>query len=698
MDRSLKRISAGIMLASTATLPTGAFARDALDVPDPHAPAHSESSDDAIVVTGHPPVDYAMLSATTSLAGDALLAETRGQIGEVLAKLPGVSATSFAPGASRPVLRGLNGDRVAVLTDGIGSIDASTVSADHAVVFDPLAVDHIDVFHGPAVLLFGGNAIGGAVNALDKRIPRQVPQNPEVTAIETYGTAVQERSLAGSVRFALAPRLAAHLDASLRKSDDVRISGLQLSPSLRTELLAQALDLRAAGEIDEAAGLEQAAAHRGRVPNSAARTTTLGAGLAFIDAGGDIGLSVQRYDTRYGVPARPGAHEDPVAIDLVQTRIDLRGSLKLAGLFDSLRFRGVYGDYAHVELEGDEVGTRFAGEGIEFRGDLVQANRGGWRGRSGVQFADRSLDIAGEEAFTPDYAARRFGVFTLQSVEMGNGFTLEGAGRFERARVAAQQIGFSRSFSLWSAAAGLSWEGDGGLTLGVNYVRGARAPSPEELLSDGVHVATQSYELGDPSFGKETSDGFEAYARLERDRTNLSLTLFQTRFEGFIAPIPTGEERDGFPLHRYRQVPARFTGFEASGDWEAMRWSDGELSLVASGDYTRARLAGIGPAPLVPPLRLRGGVEVRQGALRMNAEVEWNDRQARVGPASNPVDGFTVVNLGADWHPMGDDGPITLTLSADNLFDVVGRRAASVTREFVPMAGRDIRLTARFDF
>jgi iron complex outermembrane receptor protein len=707
------RFSAGVLLASATLLPTQVLAQAAQGAPDPHTPAHAQQSDDAIVVTGHPPVDFAILSATTSLAGDALLAETRGQIGETLAKLPGVSATSFAPGASRPVLRGFNGDRVAVLTDGIGSIDASTVSVDHAVVFDPLTVDHIDVFHGPAVLLFGGNAIGGAVNALDKRIPRQVPQSPQVTVIGGYATAADERSLGGSVDLALAPRLAAHVDASWRKSDDLRIGGHLLSPSLRADLLADAQEHRADGEAEEAEELEEIAALKGRIPNSAARTLTLGAGIAFIDAGGDIGVSVQRYDTRYGVPARPGAGhggeegeseseeehgEAPVAIDLVQTRVDMRGSVKLSGLFDSLRFRGVYGDYAHTEFEGDEVGTRFTGEGIEFRTDLVQARNGGWRGRSGVQFADRSLDIEGEEAFTPDYATERLGLFTLQSLELGGDFTLEGAGRFERARVTANEIGYARSFDLWSAAAGIAWKSAGGLTLGVNYVRGARAPSPEELLSDGVHVATQSYELGDPSFGKETSQGFEAYARLKGERTNLALTLFHTRFDGFISPVPTGEDREGFPLQRYVQVPAKFTGFEASGDWQALGWGDGELTLNAAADYTRARLEGIGPAPLIPSLRLRGGAEVRQGALRVHAEVEWNDRQDRVGPAASPVPGFTLVNLGADWHPMGEEGPLTFTLSADNLFDVVGRRAASITRDFVPVAGRDVRLTARIAF
>ncbi|EJL26521.1 TonB-dependent receptor plug domain-containing protein, partial [Novosphingobium sp. AP12] len=197
MDTQTSRIAllavAGFLTTcSVVALPTTSHAQDtaaaastARNADAAHAPAHSDGQDDGkdIVVVGHPPTDYGLLAATASISGDTLVAETRGQIGEILNSLPGVSSTSFSPGASRPVLRGFSGDRVSVLTDGIGSLDASNVSVDHAVVFDPLTVDHIDVFHGPSVLLFGGNAIGGAVNAIDKRIPRQVPDRITATGI-----------------------------------------------------------------------------------------------------------------------------------------------------------------------------------------------------------------------------------------------------------------------------------------------------------------------------------------------------------------------------------------------------------------------------------------------------------------------------------------------------------------------------------
>lgn len=697
---------AALLLVSTATYAFPAFAATD-DQQDPHGEAHG---DEEIVVAGHPPIDFSLLTSSTTLEGDELVLQTRGQLGESLAKLPGVSATSFTPGASRPVLRGFDGDRIRVLTDGIGAIDASSVSADHAVVFDPLTVDHIDVLHGPSVLLFGGQAIGGAVNALDKRIPRSVPDHVSLTAIGSYGTAASERSLGGAIDVPLGDRLVAHVDASWRKSDDLRISGFVNSDELRSELLTEAAKLRADGEAAEASEFEELAAQSDRIPNTAARSYTLGAGLAFIDAGGNLGISVQHQDMRYGVPLRPGAghhhgeegeaEEEPalVSIGLRQTRVDLRGAVEFGdGLFDNLQFRGAYGDYEHIEFEGTAEGTKFAGKGLEVRADLIQNDNGGWRGRSGVQYFARKLTIVGEEAFFPDNTITRFGVFTLQSFKFGQ-LELEAAGRFERAGITANPVNFARSFDLWSGAAGLSYRPAPGWKLGANYIRGARAPAAEELLSDGLHVATQSYELGDPDFRAETSDGVEAYVRYDGGAINLSLTGYLTDFNSFIAAVPTGAEVEGFPVFRYTQLPAQFKGFEASASVKAMQWTDGSLTIDATADYTHAELKGMGPVPRIPPLRLQGGVAVDQGPLHLRAEVEWNAAQNRVAGFENPVKGFTLVNLSATWHPLGNDGPLTLLLAANNLFNVSARRASSFTRDFVPLGGRDVRLMAKLAF
>lgn len=702
-----------IPLCAAFVSPPAAYAQEPRPgAEDQHRSGHDAQPGDTgdIVVVGHPPTDYGLLAATASVSGDTLVSNVRAQIGEILNALPGVSSTSFSPGASRPVLRGFSGDRVAVLTDGIGSLDASNVSVDHAVVFDALTVDHIDVFHGPSVLLFGGNAIGGAVNAIDKRIPRQVPDRMTVTGIGSYGTAADERALAGSADVPLGDRFVAHVDGSWRKSDDLRVGGHVYSRQLRAEMLDAADHLAEDGEGEEAAELQAAAGLKGRVPNSATRTSTIGAGIAFIDAGGSLGISYQRYDTRYGVPDRPVIEHDeegeeghdhgeaPVTIDLVQDRFDLRGELALEGLFDRVQVRGAYADYRHVENEGDEVGTVFEGQGIETRADLVQNDRGGWRGRSGVQYLWRELTVTGPEAVVPDYTIDRIGFFTLQSLDIGSGFTLDGSGRYDSSKVTSRGAAFARQFDLWSGAIGASWKSGTGFDAGANFVHGERAPSPEELLSDGIHVATQSYEIGDNTLGVERSNGFEVFLRYNTPKIAASLTGYRTRFDNYIAPLATGDTEDGQPVYRYTGVDATFQGFEASAGAEAASWDDGSLHFDAAADYTHARLKALGPVPRIPPLRIRGGSDLKLGLVRLRGEVEWNAKQDRVGQYETPTDSFTLVNLSADWHPMGEDGPLTLLVSANNLFDVTGRRSASFTRDFVPISGRDVRMTVKFTY
>jgi iron complex outermembrane receptor protein len=686
-----------------ALIPVAALASEE-QASDDHRKAHD--ADDGIVVVGHPPVDFSLLNSTSTIEGDQLLLNQRGQLGETLASLPGVSATSFTPGASRPVLRGFDGDRIRVLTDGIGAIDASSVSADHAVVFDSLTVDHIDVLHGPAVLLFGGQAIGGAVNALDKRIPRSVPDGVSVTALAGYSSAANERSASGAAQFRLSDRWAAHVDASWRKSDDLKVPGFVNSPALRNYLLDEAAEYRADGEPDEAAEYEALANLTGKVPNTAARSSTFGAGLAFIDAGGNLGISVQRQDMRYGLPTRPGAgHEhghggedENVSIDLGQTRVDLRGAVELGeGLFDTIQIRGAFGDYQHIEFEGDEVGTTFSGSGVEARLDLVQNEQNGWRGRSGVQYFTRNLRIVGAEAFAPSNDVSRLGVFTLQSLRLGQ-VELEAAGRYERANVRASSVGFQKSYDLWSGALGLSWRFASDWKLGASFIRGARAPAPEELLSDGLHVATQAYEVGNATFRPETSKGGEIYLKYDGDAVDLAITGYLTDFDSFIAALPNGNEEDGFPVFEYSQGKARFQGFEASASARVMEWTSGSLTIDAQADYTHAELKGVGPVPRIPPLRLRGGLDVEQGDFHFRGEVEWNDKQDRVATFETPVSGFTLVNLSGVWHPKGNEGPLTLTFAVNNLFNVSARRAASFTRDFVPLAGRDIRVSAKLAF
>ena len=666
-----------------------------------------------IVVTAPYVERLDILSGTSAISGEVLAEKTRAQLGDILTSLPGISATSFSPGASRPVLRGYQGNRVAVLTDGIGNIDASNTSADHAVTIDTLTVDRIEVLRGPAVLLFGGQAVGGAVNALDKRIPRAVPDEPiHVDALAAYGSAARDYSGGASVDVPVSDRIVVHVDGSYRNTDDTRTGGYIFAPSLRTELLDLAAEEASEGHLEEADEARELAEQRWHIPNSAVKSWTAGGGIAFIDDNGNLGVSYSIYDTKYGIPARPGASHAhageenaegeeggaPVTIVLRQYRFDFRGEINLGdGFFEKLRLRSGYADYTHTEFEGDEIGTVFNSQGIEARAEFVQNDRNGWRGASGVQYQTRDFEAIGAEAFVPPNITRQFGLFTLQEYTKGN-LDAEVAIRFDTAELRADTLGLSRSFDNISAAFGLGYH-IGDLKIGANISRTGRAPAVEELLSNGPHIATQAYEIGDPDLNSERAWNGELYARFETSETAFSATLYTNRFDNFIYEGETGDIEDDLPVFRYFQNDAKVWGLEFQGSKRLASFGDMNMSVDGVADYTRFKISsGGGNVPRIPPLRLLGGAELSGGQIDLRGEVEWSDAQTKTAAFETPTAGFTLVNASATWRPFGRDHNVAIIASANNLFDVTARRSASFTKDFVPLSGRDFRVTARVSF
>lgn len=694
---------------------------------------HPVEDDETIIVTADYVDEFDILAGTSVIARDNILKAMQPQLGDVLTKLPGVSATSFGPGASRPVLRGLQGERVRVLTDGIGTLDVSNTSADHAVTIDPLTTDRIEIFRGPAALLFGSQAIGGAVNAIDRRIPRAVPENGfHFDLLGNYGSAFDEASFGGAAEVALSDQFVIHVDGSYRDTGDVKVGDFVLTPALRAEQLEIAAEEQEEGHLDEAAEALELAGLRDQLPNSVTETYTFGAGFAVVNDRGSLGASIGLYDSRYGIPARPGAehhhgdegeegheeadhdeegHEEeaPVSIDLRQWRADLRGEIITGGGFlESIRFRAGYSNYEHIEFEGDEVGTVFDSEGFEARLEFVQAERDGWRGVTGLQGLTRDFVATGFEAFVPPNVTDQYGLFTLQEFEWDK-IGLELSARFERTDVrsdsvaigleeAAVIVPIDRNFNAFSVAAGASYRVAPDIRFGINASRVERAPSAEELFSNGPHVATQAFEIGNPFFSKESSLGLEAYFRGESGPARFQLAAYHNWFDDFIYEIETGGEADGLPIYQFFQSDARYWGFEAQVAVDLVQSDALTVTVDGVADYIRATIDDDGPAPRIPPLRILGGLEARSGMLGGRAEVEWVDSQNRTSAFELPTNGHTLVNASVSWKPFGEESEHILILSADNIFDVDARRHASFTKDFVPLSGRNFKVSARISF
>lgn len=691
----------------------------AQSAPPANAPATSQDqSRDIIITAPFQQSETDVLSGTSVISGEQLTRDLRPTIGETLAKLPGVSASSFGPSASRPILRGFQGERAQILTDGIGAIDVSNTSVDHAVIIDPLLAERVEVLRGPSVLLFGSSVVGGLVNVIDTRIPRSRPADGyRLNGIATYGSAANERSIAAAGDVAVGQHLVLHADGSYARSGDLHIGGYALTEQERRNAIATSRLPQAPGAdpIDFAGNAQI----RGTLPNSGAETWAAGTGAALLTEGGSLGVSYSHYASVYGVPIRyatlPGQGQEAPRLDVNQNRYDLRGEIDVGGgLLDKIRVRMGHANYRHFELADDgSIGTSFFNNGTEARLELVQANRGGWQGASGVQFFNRAFNVLGDEAFLPRSETNQTSLFTLQQASLGK-VKAEIGGRYEMTDVASRAVagdlrffGGKRSFTALSGSVGASYGISDAVRIGLNLSHTERAPSADELFANGAHAGTQAYELGNPNFKVEKSWGLEGTFHAHGEGYSFDASAYYSRFSNYIsenqtdpavcqaAAAPSGRTVD-FPCFQSIQADASYYGVEAEGSVKLATVGDYTLNADALGDFVQATILDSGPVPRIPAMRVLGGLEAQSELINARIEAEHVFEQTRIAAFETPTNGYTLVNASASISPFGSANKTTLALSANNIFDVVARRHASFLKDFAPLAGRDIRVTLKF--
>ena len=680
--RSTRLASAArVALLSALILPvaTPVLAQSAGQDPEPEA--RTTQLDD-IIVTGAPfgISAEASLIAVDVLDAEALSTAPSGTLGDVLSGLPGVRSTAFSPGASRPVIRGLAGPRVQVLTNGMGLIDASSLSPDHQVAADPGEAVRIEVLRGPQTLAYGGSAIGGVVNVIDGRIPEEAPYDGFDGRVTAQASSVDGgRSVGAGVTIGQGPWVLT-LDGLDRRSDDYDIP-------VPAESRRQVED---EGEVYEDTGSTT-------VENSASRVRAFGSGLSYIGEQGFIGLSVKRTESDYGVPGH--AHEDhggggapdeeeDVTIGLEQTRYDLRGEWRFDDApVDRIRLSAGYADYTHTEFEGDEVGTVFTSEGLEGRLEIVMPRRGGWNSAYGLQGLSRDFDAVGDEAYVPPVEITELGVYTLHRYDMDS-WGLEGGLRFDT-RDLDSPVGGQRDFSNVSVSAGVYFKPVEPLFLGLSISRNGRAPTEAELFAEGPHIATRAFEVGNPDLDSETVTSIEATVHWEQGPWTADMHLFRADYDGFIDLRPTGAEEDELPVFAYVQTDAEFHGLEARLDYQA--WQSGEdgLTLGLSYDYVRGD-TDLGPPARIPPWSLNGKAELDLGPWTTRLTVRRVGEQDRVTDFELPTDAYTTADLYLGWSPDRESG-LTLYVEGRNLGDAEVREHTSFLKDLTPLPGRNLR-------
>jgi iron complex outermembrane recepter protein len=639
------------------------------------------------------------LQGVSALVRADVLDRLAPSLGETVAHLPGVSSTFYGPGASRPIIRGLGDDRVRILQNGIGAIDAASASPDHAVTSEPASATRIEVLRGAAALAYGGNAIGGVVNVIDQAIPTTVPDRSLLGEAVVTGSSVDEGRAASLGLGASAGSLALRLELATRATQDYAIPGLLRSA-----------DARRADPL--APGVREIA---GRAPNSFTDGTQWSIGAAWSGEAGFIGAAWRRLDFDYGLPPSAGETEGG-SIDLKQSRFETRGEWKRQiGLFDRFDYSAQVVDYEHAELEEDgSVGTLFTNSGWEAR---LEAHHGGFAGRLegaiGLQALDTDFAAEGEEAFITPTQTREVGLFTVQRYD-ANAWGLEAGARIER-RDLDNDGGGSRDFTATSLSIGGFARPAPGWFAGLTLARTERAPTGVELFADGPHAATGAFERGDPDLGKETALSLEGALRRETARVRFELNLYHARFEDYVALLPTGlvwledddvivpvgaapDDEKRLPVFDYRARDARFTGGEISIAAELARFGDWAVKGDAAFDWVRASFDGGGSLPRIPAASFTTGIELDSERWVLRAEAAYTADQDRVAAFETGTSSSTVVNLRAAWRPLGPQEGLRIVLEGRNVTDEEVREHASFLKDVLPKPGRDVRLIASIDF
>jgi len=676
---------------------------------EPPAAAGEEATPDVVVITGIGPARTAeeLIASTTVLQADDVTDRLSGGLGDTLNGLPGVTSTAFGPGASRPVIRGLGAERVQVLTNGVGVIDASAASPDHAVTGDPLGAERIEILRGPATLAYGGGALGGVVNVIDGLIQEERPAQAVSAAGYAGYTSVDDgRTAAGRVVASVAD-LVGVVSWTGRKTGDLEIPGYAESGRLRA--------------LEAATGEDHADQQYGVLDNSGVDSQSLSAGLSLTGENGFLGVSVRRADTTYGLVGAHHAHEGaapasviaPVAaplssvlsgagaedgepfIDQEQTRYELRGGWMFSeGPIERITGSLSLADYKHTEFEAPgEPGTVFTNEGYEARIEVQHADVMGLAGSLGLQSSRRDFRAIGDEAFVAPTVTEQSGVFVFETYEQGD-WGLEGGLRFDEVRLDNIVAG-ERSFETLNASFGVHGHLTPQVFLGATVNRAERAPTDVELFADGPHLATQQYEVGDTSLTTERGISLEVSARWEDGPLEIGASLYQFTFEDFIYLAPTGVEDDGLPVFLSTQNDAEFTGAELTlrydlGEGFGARWAlDGAVDMV------RGALDAGGSLPRIPPASAVAGLEAETELLSARLEARWADDQTRVTDFELPTDGWTVLDLTTTWHVSPG---IDLILAGTNLTDEEVRYHASPLKDLAPMGGRSFRVGLRASF
>ena len=622
---------------------------------------------------------------TTVLSGQELTKQLESSLGATLENQPGIASRSFGSAPSRPVIRGLDGDRVQILQDGQRTGDLSSQSGDHGVSVNPSAAETIEIVRGPATLLYGANAIGGLVNIVTNEIPARPVHGASGEVTFDVGTGAEEAGAAGRVQLGNG-RFAVTVGGGGRSSSDYQ-----------TPL--------------------------GEVENSHSRSGFTNAGVAWTGDKAHAGLSYSYDDTRYGIPVVEGG-----TLQLTPRRHAFTaraGAERLTGAFEAFRATVAVRRYQHDELEGAEVGTHFSNDTTELQ--LMGSHRavGRMKGSAGAWLLDRAFDAVGAEALSPAVGQKAFAAFAYEEVTWPH-VTLQFGGRLDQTNYAPAGEP-KRDFTDGSLSAGVLLRpaaADDRLTIAASVAHAARAPALEEMFFFGVHPGNFALEVGNPGLESERAFGVDLSLRWRTPRASGEVTYFRNsindyifrrnmdeeeydaRLDEFIARFggrepagghdgDEGAEETELAFVEFVGADAMLQGIESHADFQLTRAFSAEAGL----DFVRGSLQeGNLPLPRIPPLKFRGGLRYQRNALQVGGQVIAAASQDRVSTNETSTDGYTLLKLYGSYSFNGRGAVHTLTARLDNVTNELYRSHLSLIKDLVPEMGRNFKVVYALGF
>jgi iron complex outermembrane receptor protein len=656
---------------------------------------------DAVVVTA-PLAKSAAKSArpATVLAGEELRTKMGATLGETLKNELGVTSQSFGAGVGTPVIRGQSGSRVKVMQNGLGTNDVSNLSPDHANSVEPILAERIEILRGPSTLLYGSGAIGGVVNVLDNRIPETPPDKAIGGAAEQRYDSVSNES-ASTVKVEGGKNgLAYHLDGFARGHDNVHIGG-------------HAIDEAAACATDTSlVGITHLDNPNDVIDNSNARSEGASAGLSYIGEAGLAGASINQLDNNYGIPPS-GGDGGPIRIDMSKTRYDFKGQLKTPlPMVDALRYQFGHTDYKHVELDNGAPATTFLNESFENRLELEHKPLLGlFDGTLGFQSANSQFATLGAETLVPRSDTDSYAVFMLESLAVDS-MTYELGVRGESV-VISPETRRAFAYAPVSGSASALWAVNDRHQLSLAVTHSERAPQVQELLSNGVHDATHSYELGNAGLQKELSDNLDLGYRYKADWLSAEINVFHNWVGDYIYQRRSGavfnQDHNVFeavcsatacvPVLESRQTAALFKGFEAKLTLPLMENHFGLVDLTVFSDYTRGEFNNGSDVPRMPPLRYGLQFAYDKDDWSSHLRITRGEAQTHAGDNESATPAYVLVNLGAQYRiAQFHAADMLLFANGKNLLDENIRNSTSYLRNFAPEPGRGAELGIRLSY